>query len=300
MARSRYCVLVCCSMGLLLLLVNSNFIFLRETDPFVSQPAASSTNNNTFPLNMARHMLNVDSEKRELSGFNDTNERASTSSTPVSLNWSRDSDTPASPNVHVLEVTEFAKSEIANSSIRHETMSERSECEAAFARSQWLLWNLIDLALSSMCPFAIIFVLNISIILRISTNSRLAAARRGGGTHGLHDGSGVALNFDCDSQRVQILRPPNDLVNQTEKTLVTRDSNSKAERSVTLMLLVTTFAFVLMRTPIAVGHSLQMLLTEEKLFALIEPVTCMGALKTLPERMNHHMHGSRVGFIRAS
>ena len=151
--------------------------------------------------------------------------------------------------------------------------AEPSECELILAGIQWTSWNLIDLCLSSIGPFTFLTILNIFIILHVFQQSRVTS----------RPGSDSQRN----SRRPTSATVASNLLNEINiinsrhvnlsyyNTKSNRKRNSKAERSVTLMLLVTTLAFLVMRTPISVGHFVQMLLSEEKLFAIIEPLSCM-------------------------
>ena len=117
-------------------------------------------------------------------------------------------------------------------------------------------------------PYAIIFAMNVAIIIRISTRNRSIKTLLD--PFVLHNCMRVMVTPESEPQ------PQHNRGYHLTQNQVTANY-LKAEKSVTLMLLVTTFAFLLMCTPIAVCHSLQTLLTEEKLFVLIEPVTCMAA-----------------------
>ena len=243
-------------MGLVLLLVNIHFLFFREAETSVFQ--TSETKTNLF-FSSEAHLLKNDSiQEQELMEINEVllHSNLPVSSMQILINLT--SAPVSSPNQ-----SDVLKDE--NEFMWYAINSESSNCEAAIAGSHWTFWNLIDLVLSSLSPFAIILTLNVAIIIRISTRSRSTNTRQG---PMLRDGVRVVLAIASEPQHMGEYHLSKDQV---------AVNNLKAERSVTLMLLLTTFAFVVMRTPIAVGHSLQMLLTEEKLFELIEPATCMTA-----------------------
>ena len=251
-ARSRYCMLICCSIGLVMLLININFIFFRQR---YSRDLTSSQITNFFSSNGTVQLRINSSEYGEFNVINEFWFQAS-ASTNIIINLTH---AIAMPNQSKVKNDE-------NGLSRYETIIENTECEAEFAGIQWTLWNLVDLIVSSLGPFAIILALNLAIIIRISARNRTTYTHQNPIV--LRDGVRVALSPESEPQHMR------DYILSRDQVAA---NNSKAERSVTLMLLVTTFAFVVMRSPIAVGHSLQMLLTEEKLFALIEPVTCMAA-----------------------
>ena len=237
LVRSRHiCLLITCFMGLVLLLVNIHFLFFRETNTSVFQ--TSATKPNLFLSSEAHLLKNNSIQEHEIMEIKEVllHSNLPLSSSHILINLT---------NARVSSLNHSDILKRGNESMLYAIKSESSNCKAAIAGSQWTFWNLVDHVLSSLGPFAIIFALNLAIIIRISARTRPVNARQG---------------F---------------IVSTKNQVAATSDSN--AERSVTLMLLVTTFAFVVMRSPIAVGHSLQMLLTEEKLFALIEPVTCMAA-----------------------
>ena len=266
--RSRnICLFITCSIGLVLLLVNFYFFIYREPDTLLNQTNGQQTNlyfsNETHSLGIYNSTgVNV---KKTTEFLFQTSASSSQSTTQLLINLSR--ATASSPNraevIRVKRVNEF---------VQYEITSERSECEAALAGSQWALWNLVDLVISSLGPFAIIFAFNLAILIRISTQCNSEKTRQG---ILLRNRVRVVLIRESESQCVQTLNLSNNPIKHRNKAFETREA--KAEKSVTLMLLVTTFAFVLLRAPISVGHSLQTLLTEEKLFDLIEPVICMAA-----------------------
>ena len=174
---------------------------------------------------------------------------------------------PSSTSAPLINSHQFPFREIDNMSKpfrsrtqENERVSEYVGCETALAGNEWMLCNFIDLFLSSAGPFGFLLPLNLSIIIQVSkqrrTSSRLAsigvresvnAAKRGHPT-----GHSVSTRIqEVGSNSIRTIR-------NTISALADRDAI--AERSVTLMLLMTTFTFLVMRTPIAVGHSVQMLL----------------------------------------
>ena len=239
------------------------FVFNHKSDTPLCQASAYETNlvdlNETHSIEIY-YDTEIKSERNTKFLLFQSSARLSLSNMKVLINLSSASVT--SPNR-----PEVGKRK--NEIVRYEITSEQSECEKALEESKWAISNLVDLVLSSLGPFAIMFALNVAIILRFSNRNRSIKTRQGPIV--FRDGVKVVLTPRSEPQHTRGYNY------HLTKNQVEAASESKAEKSVTLMLLVTTFAFLVMRTPIAVGHSLQMLLTEEKLFALIEPVTCMAA-----------------------
>ena len=270
LTRFRYCVFICWSMGLVLFLLNINFIFAPEADKlydYMSIQANSSKINLSLLIKSSE--FEIENSQELTYQINFVNTRLFLTSAPPTNAQTRiiiNSTRATSSSSNRLN---GMKSESEDG--RYVKLGDHAECEAALAKSQWTLWNLLDLALSSLGPFVIILALNLAIILRISTQNRYATHH---GPHRavLRDEARELLALECESQLVQRLLLSRA---QTERTKAAKDSI--AERSVTYLLLLTTATFVVMRTPIVVGHLLQMMFTEERLFNLVEPVTCMAA-----------------------
>ena len=245
LTRYRYCVLICCSMGLVLLLLNIYFIFIPLADKSVIQE-----NESKYEYNLS---LITTNEFEMESSYKEMLEN-----TRILINLT--DDTASTPN-------QFEAETQKNLVGTYQKVGERSECEAALEKSHWIVWNLIDLALSSLGPFLIIFAINIAIIIAISTHNRHVARQR---PIVLSDNERVSRTLEEGPQLEQGLFHSGD---QAKRAKMASDAN--AEKAVTRMLLLTTLTFVVLCTPIVAGHSLQMLLTEDTLFSLMEPATCM-------------------------
>lgn len=255
--RSRYSFIVCLLVALMLLTANLNFLFYRAKN--LSRDPTRTLNEQHEAFQLANQTLNI-TLNQSIINIDITNQ-----TTAVHL-----------PENHF------------------RNKFEPSGCEIMLSGTHWTTWNIADLCFSSAGPFAFLVILNILIILRVcrpraqnsphkSTSARLC--RRATSTNGASVFPIIGTHRINTAPSVSFRRS-NSTSNRIRKL--------NAERSVTLMLLVSTFAFLIMRAPISVGHLIQTLLTEEKLFEFIEPVTCMGVLKTLPEEKNHHMHVNRI------
>ena len=253
--RSRYCFFTCCSVALCLLVINTIFLFTGVTKQLhpenlssqgdISKNAQYETIN--FPILEPAFDKNL-TTYRNIDTIINSHRRASSLRDQINL----------STSIPIRSTT----ADITNTSRGFNEPQESLECGNALSESQWMLWNLVDLCLFSAGPFMFLVPLNLSIICRVSKYtfpSRLdSVAQRPieNSTSAQASNSGAAR-----------------LIGTSRGALAVRDA--KAERQVTAMLLVTTVAFLVMRTPITVGHALQMAITEKKLFALIQPATCM-------------------------
>lgn len=266
LARTRFCVIIFCSLSFALLLVNIYFILFRDTDSAIYQTDALE--------NSLLFVIKID---------NNTSRHRHQSKTRIP----RKSTFPLHSSLNRSEVIERVHGSMKNKL----EMSDISMCEAVLAGSQWALWNLFDLVLSSLAPFALNFTFNMAIILRISRLQKMCSAR---------PGPGDPINRNTATRKGEpqhVKRPLIDQRNQ-RNNVVPALINSRAERSVTVMLLATTFMFLAMRTPIAAGHSLQMLLSEEKLFELIDPVVCM-SLFAVAEMLAFMQHATQFSVYLA-
>ena len=153
-----------------------------------------------------------------------------------------------------------------------------SECEMVLSANQWTKWNLVDLCLSSACPFAFLLILNLLIILRIS-RQRTQALRPGSITErsSRRCTNATASPAHCSSLSARSRLNVRQVTFSLSNLKYSKVRNSKAEKSVTLMLLVTILTFLILRTPISLGHFVQMLVSEETIYSFIEPVTCITA-----------------------
>ena len=157
-----------------------------------------------------------------------------------------------------------------------QSSSELSECEVALAGSQWTAWNLVDLCLSSAVPFILLVILNALIIWQVFRQRKLPSSPGSVSERSSRNATNTipaATPFISGSRINTRYSVTFNMSNSNSN----RIRNSKAERSVTLMLLFTTLAFLLLRTPISFGHFVQMLLSEEILFKFIKPIICMAA-----------------------
>ena len=255
LVRSRYSVLIGCSIGLAFLLVNVYFIVFPQTNNSIQRTGAPK--NKFFSPNETSYLLMNDSSHEQSS------RETSESQLYLSAGHSISVELISFPASNSLPPNRQADVKHENESMQNEfeyqqhVIEGSAECEVALAQSHWLLWNLVDLVLSSLGPSTIIFALNIGIIVRISTQSRNAA----------------------EARRAPLVRPDgaSDVPTPNAELQPQRRAAkaSRAERSVTQMLLATSFAFLAMRTPILVGHSLQMFLNRELLEAFVEIDTCM-------------------------
>lgn len=271
--RSRFCIIFCCSLAICLLAVNTFFLFAGNANRRRHQTAASrelQSSNSSDPYEMISPLT------AELT----SDEIASSTSAPlinshrIILRYPDNMSTPDGAGAE--------KSSASSRQYESGGVSESNECVTALAASQWMMWNLVDLFFSSAGPFGFLLLLNLSIIIHISRQRRVPSSKLG--SIGSRENSAIINNHRRPERESTSTGAQNvgsfGAARSTRSALAVRDS--KAERSVTLMLLVTTFMFLVMRTPIAVGHALQMLLTEEKLFGLISPTICMGVLKIFP------------------
>lgn len=267
-ARTRFWVIIFCSIGLFLLLVNIYFIIFR-----VSETPISSASANASTIR--------DTQTPALNTKEVTREPAVKNARVFAARGNSSNSTLSSAPIR--NRTEVSDREVGN--MKNRFANETSNCEAVLAGSQWTLWNLCDLVLSSLLPFAFIFAFNVAIIVRISRIRKRRNTRPESIV--LINRNRVRLTVTLEGEPQLVHSPLIRQKKQKARKNATAATDSRAEWSVTGMLLVTTFMFLAMRTPIVAGHSLQMLISEEKLFEFVHPVICMGALKTLPERMNH-------------
>lgn len=263
LVRARYCFIGCIILALLLLAVNTHFLLFSTTNHSRQPPMIlfeKDFSSRNVPINVSEVISDINSEDK-LSHI--TSEFPKISTPPHNLN-------------RLISLPDQSTNKALFSSIKH-AQAEQSECEIMLAGSQWKAWNVVDLCLSSAGPFSFLLILNISIILRVTRQT----------SQTLRPGSvserGSRRNTNATSASSPRTRSTANQMSITHRVTFrlsnsSRNPNSKAERSVTLMLLITTLAFLLLRTPTSIGHFIQILVSEERLYAFIEPVTCMVSL----------------------
>ena len=264
LVRSRYSFIICLCVALMLLAVNVHFLFSTTTKHSIHPPK--------MPFNEDLHNGNEQNDTIKISSNSEFIQLANRASTITKnqINISK------SKSLSFIQTTNTPNPSTEIATKHSLSSSEMSECEVALAGSQWAAWNLVDLCLSSTVPFILLLILNALIILHVfrqkrqpsspgsvsersSRNATNAIAATTPFSSGSRSNARYSVTFN--------MRNPN----------ANRIRNSKAERSVTLMLLFTTLAFLLLRTPISFGHFVQWLLSEERLFKFIEPIICMAA-----------------------
>ena len=252
-------------MALLLLMINMHFLFSSTTkhlhQPLIT-PFYKEQSYQNEPHNLTECVPNI---KIVNNLAKITSQKASNiSNICISISFQNQSSTSNISRVLSMKHSQNSGTEV-------------SGCEIMLAGNQWTAWNLMDLCLSSASPFAFLLIFNLSIILRV-TRQKAFASRLGSVSY-----STVRFTNAPANAATSKLKNENQINNKREVTFSfsklnsTCIRNSKAERSITLMLLVTTLAFLILRTPISLGNLTQMLVSEERLYLFIEPVTCMAA-----------------------
>lgn len=276
LVRSRYSVLVCLFAALVLISVNTHFLFFSST---------KRSPNQLLPIE-AQDLLESDAQIYVVKSVSDgiliqlENQTIDSNLNVIPKHLSLPFQSTKTPSLSPMKYLQMGSSEI-------------SGCELLLAGSQWATWNLVDLCLSSAGPFLFILILNILIVLNVYRQKRQGLRPAPVFSQSSRNATKAAIT--ATSTRLDVGSRSN-CRNTVTFSLSNSKSNrirkSKAELSVTLMLLFTTLAFLLLRTPISFGHIIQMLVSEEKLFTFIEPVTFMAAF-ALAEILAFGQHASQ-------
>ena len=268
LVRSSHYFIICFLMALLLLAINIQFMFFnikKHSLDLPRTPVDEDSYNRIDHYNLIEFTSGTIIDNKIFQLTNRIQLIA-----PNQINRTNNSRTMIVSN----QIVNGSNPGFSSGSKKHSQIgAEPSECEITLSGIQWTAWNLVDLCLSSIGPFTFLAILNIFIILHVFQQKRVTF-RPGSVSQGNSRRPTSATVASSLLNGINIIKSSH--VNFSLYCMKSnRNRNSKAEKSVTLMLLVITLAFLVMRTPISVGHFVQMLLSEERLFAIVKPLNCM-------------------------